>query len=805
MKMTPMMRQYMEIKKKYKDAILLFRLGDFYEAFFDDAKTVSKVLNIVLTKRQSAPMAGIPYHALDAYLKKLVDAGYKVAICEQVEDPKLAKGLVKREVVRVVTPGTLLEDELLPASNNYLLSVWKNIAVYADVSTGEVFIRVHTSFDELVDLASNMGVSQVIAPQEEAQKIKERMDIFVDVLDQWYYTAEGMEEELKETFGVENLDFLELDQAAIPLVALIRYLKYTLITDRLNLKLPKVLKEEEWLVLDSATVENLSLIPGEKGKNLFDVLNNTRTSMGARLLKKWILQPLKNRTEIEKRLDQVEAFCQDQLALNEIREYLKGVYDIERIVSRLSYGKASPKDLVSLRESLRIVHDINETLSTNERLSPFKIKELLELVEFLDRAIVDEPASLPGEGNVIKEGFSKELDDYRYLLEHSEEKLKEFEYMERKRTGIQNLKVGYNQVFGYYIEVSKANLSKVPSRYERKQTLVNAERFVTPELKEFEAKVLSAKEKVDEIEKALYRMVVDEVKKKLHEIEEVAASFAYLDVITTLAYDATLYGYTKPSFTDDKLEIIKGRHPVVERFTENFVPNDAYMDRKTRFLIITGPNMSGKSTYIRQIGLIAVMAQMGSFVPAEKASLPIFDRIFTRMGARDDVSGGKSTFMVEMSEVALILSHATKRSLVLLDEVGRGTSTFDGISIAWAVSEYLHQNIKAKTAFATHFTELTELASMYDGIKNLTIEVAEKEGKVVFLHRVVEGVADRSYGIEVAELAGLPSQVIERAKEVLDAIVEKSELEKRLRVLDKDKIERIRRKKPPHENQMKLF
>ena len=363
MKMTPMMRQYMEIKKKYKDAILLFRLGDFYEAFFDDAKTVSKVLNIVLTKRQSAPMAGIPYHAFDAYLKKLVDAGYKVAICEQVEDPKLAKGLVKREVVRVVTPGTLLEDELLPASNNYLLSVWKNIAVYADVSTGEVFIRVHTSFDELVDLASNMGVSQVIAPQEEAQKIKERMDVFVDVLDQWYYTTEGMEEELKETFGVENLDFLELDQAAIPLVALIRYLKYTLITDRLNLKLPKVLKEEEWLVLDSATVENLSLIPGERGKNLFDVLNNTRTSMGARLLKKWILQPLKNRTEIEKRLDQVEAFCQDQLALNEIREYLKGVYDIERIVSRLSYGKASPKDLVSLRESLRIVHDINETLS----------------------------------------------------------------------------------------------------------------------------------------------------------------------------------------------------------------------------------------------------------------------------------------------------------------------------------------------------------------------------------------------------------------------------------------------------------
>ncbi|MCD6450483.1 MAG: DNA mismatch repair protein MutS [Thermotogaceae bacterium] len=806
MKLTPMMKQYLDIKKKYKDAILLFRLGDFYEAFFDDAKIVSKVLNIVLTKRQTAPMAGIPYHALDAYLKKLVDAGYKVAICEQMEDPRQAKGIVKREVVRVVTPGTILEDELLPSSNNYILSIYDNIAVYADVSTGEVFIRFHKDGDELFDLAESIGVSQVICPLEENQKVSERARVFVDPLDEWYYTWEGAVEEIKKAFNVEDISHLELGEAVIPLVALIRYLKYTLVTDDLKLKPPRILKEEEWLVLDSSTVENLSLVPGDREKNLYAVLNNCRTSMGSRLLKKWILQPLKSRKEIEKRQNQLQSFYEDQLALNEIREYLKGVYDIERIVTRLIYSKTVPKDLVSLRESLRVVQSINDVLRTNEKLSEFLVPELSDLVEFLDKALKDEPASVPGDGGVIKEGFSKELDDYLDLLQHTEKKLKEFEYMEKKRTGIQNLKVGYNQVFGYYIEVSKGNLSRVPEYYERRQTLVNSERFITPELKEFENKVLSAKEKVEEIEKMLYQMVLDKVKEKIEEIENVASALSYLDVITTLAYDAILYNYAKPQFSDGKLEIIEGRHPVVERFVENYTPNDVYMDDNKRFLIITGPNMSGKSTYIRQIGLIAIMAQMGSFVPAKKASLPIFDRVFTRMGARDDISGGKSTFMVEMSEVALILSHATKDSLVLLDEVGRGTSTFDGISIAWAVSEYLHNNIKAKTAFATHFTELTELAGFYKGIKNLTIAVTEREGKVMFLHKVIEGVADKSYGIEVAQLAGLPQEVIERAKEVLDAIVEKSELEQKLRVLDKEKIERIKKKKKKHdEDQLKLF
>ncbi len=801
-----MMKQYMEIKRKYKDAILLFRLGDFYEAFFEDAHTVSKVLNIVLTKRQGAPMAGIPHHALDPYLKKLVDAGYKVAICEQVEDPSKAKGLVKREVVRVVTPGTLIEDELLSSSsNNFILSIWKSIAVYADVSTGEVFIRFHKDLNELLDLAQNVGVSQVICPRDIFDEVSKKLNVFVEILDDWYYSKDGAEDEIKSAFKIEDISHFELGDAIHPLVALIRYVKYTLVTPDLSLKTPKILKEDEFLVLDPVTVENLALIPGERKKNLFDVLNNTKTSMGARLLKRWILQPLRNRLEIERRLDTVETFMEDLLLLNELREYLDKIYDLERINTRLSYNRTTPKDLVSLRESLRVVSDINSLLETNEKLSKMKLEDLSELVEFLDKSIRDDPSSSVGNGEVIKEGFSKELDDYRYLLEHVEERLREFERKERRRTGIQNLKVGYNQVFGYYIEVSKANLKRVPPDYIRKQTLVNSERFITPELKEFESRVLSAKDRIEEIEKKLYQEILDNVRSYKDKIDSIAERISELDVFSTLAHDAIIYNYVRPEFSENTLHLEDFRHPVVERFVEDFVPNDLDLNSEKRFVILTGPNMSGKSTFIRQVGIVAVMAQMGSFVPARRAILPIFDRVFTRMGARDDVSGGRSTFMVEMSEVALILSHATEKSLILLDEIGRGTSTFDGISIAWAVSEYIHEKIKAMTLFATHYTELTELASMYDGMINMTIEVVEREGKVIFLHKVIEGVADRSYGIEVAKIAGLPDEVVNRAKEVLDAIVEKSDLEKKLRVLDSSKVERIKRSKKRSENQLDLF
>ena len=812
MKLTPMMQQYMKLKEKYKDAILLFRLGDFYETFFDDAKIVSKVLNIVLTKRQDAPMAGIPYHALENYLKKLVDAGYKVAICDQVEDPSKAKGLVKREVTRIVTPGALVEDEFLsPESNNYMACIHCGYNVIStalvDVSTGDVLVKDHERLSDALDFLKTMNVSQILCSEDTYPEIFEAFpNTFIEKLEDWYFSTENVDKEIKETYDIEDIHHLELsEESKIAFVAALRYVKYTMMSSEVSFKKPKVLRDEDVMFLDSVTVENLALVPGERGKNLFDILNRTRTSLGARLLRKWILNPLRNREEIEKRLDMVEVFKEDNLLLNEIREYLKVVCDVERILTRVRYRKVSPRDLANLRETLRILPSIVDSLKTNEKAwDKFKTMPLLDdLREFLERSLEEDPTGQPGDGKVIKRGFSKELDEYRDMLDGVEEKLQKFQERERRRTGISSLKVGYNQVFGYYIEVSKANIDKVPEDYQRKQTLVNAERYVTPELKEFELKITSAKEKVEEIEKVLFEEICEKVKEKYDEIYLLASNLAELDVFTTLAYDALLYNYTRPSFNNNgKIVLLKSRHPVVEKFVENFVPNDIVMDDNNRFVVLTGPNMSGKSTFIRQVGMIAVMAQMGSFVPAEKASLPIFDRIFTRMGARDDLPGGRSTFLVEMSEMALILLKATKNSLVLLDEVGRGTSTFDGISIAWAVSEYILEKIRCKTIFATHFTELTELANLYDSVLNKTIDVREIKGKVIFLHKVIDGVADRSYGIEVAQIAGLPEEVVKRAKEVLDVIAGKSNIEDRLRVVKKDKMKKV---KKLNENQISLF
>ncbi len=811
-KLTPMMQQYMDLKERYKDAILLFRLGDFYETFFDDAKIVSRVLNIVLTKRQDAPMAGIPYHALDNYLKKLVDAGYKVAICDQVEDPSKAKGLVKREVTRIVTPGALVEDEFLsPETNNFMACIYcggSSIStVLADVSTGDILVKDHENLSDALDFLKTMNVSQILCHEEIHLDISEKFpDTFIEKLEDWYFSKENVDKEIKETYGIEDIHHLELsEEGKVALTSLLRYVKYAMMSSEVSLKKPKVLREKDVMFLDSVTVENLALVPGEKGKNLFDILNKARTALGARLLRKWMLNPLRDKEKIEERLDTVEIFKKDNLLLNEIREYLRIVCDVERILTRVKYRKVSPRDLANLRETLRILPSIIDSLKTNEEAwDKFKGMPLLnDLREFLERSLEEDPTGQPGDGKVIKKGFSKELDEYRDMLDRVEEKLQEFQEKERRRTGISSLKVGYNQVFGYYIEVSKANIEKVPEDYQRKQTLVNAERYVTPELKEFELKITSAKEKVEEIEKALFEEICEKVREKSGEIYELASNLAELDVFTTLAYDALLYNYTRPSFnTDGRIVLLRSRHPVVERFVKNFVPNDIVMDDDNRFVVLTGPNMSGKSTFIRQIGMIAVMAQMGSFVPAEKASLPIFDRIFTRMGARDDLPGGRSTFLVEMSEMALILFKATKDSLVLLDEVGRGTSTFDGISIAWAVSEYILEKIKCKTIFATHFTELTELANIYDSVLNKTIDVKEIKGKVIFLHKVIDGVADRSYGIEVAQIAGLPEAVVERAKEVLDVIAGKSNIEDRLRVVKKDKMRRV---KKISENQIFLF
>ncbi len=816
-KLTPMMKQYLEIKEKYKDSILLFRLGDFYEAFFDDALTVSKVLSIVLTKRQDAPMAGIPYHALENYLKKLVDGGYKVAICEQMEDPALAKGIVKREVTRVITPGTLIEDELLSTDNSFLLSLYiseKNSeklsnfkGVLVDISTGKVLIKGFETLEALYDFISSHNVTQIICPEWVYLKIKELFpNIFIDRLDKWYY--ENPEEKIKNVYGVKSLEHLELEENVYPFGAVLKYIEYTLNSEA-KLQLPQFLDESEYMFLDTSTIENLSLIPGERGKNLFDVLNKTVTSMGARLLKWVILHPLKNKEKIEERLKFVDAFYQDTLLCNEVREYLNGIYDLERIINRLQYGKATPKDIVSLRKTLSALVPIKEALETNDVLKQLSssIPDLSQLYQIISETIEDEIEGELGEGKIIKVGVSKELDDYRELLEHSNEKLKEFEESERRKTGILKLKVGYNQVFGYYIEVPKGQVGNAPSEYNRLQTLVNAERFTTSELKAFEEKILSASEKVSVLEKSIFEELCQKVNEFSNELRKTAEVLSLIDLYSTLGYVSKLYNYVKPEFDTGKVKIIAGRHPVVERFVSEFVPNDILMDGKNRLFILTGPNMSGKSTYIRQYGLIALMAQIGCFVPAEKAILHVFDRIFTRMGARDDISTGKSTFLTEMIEVALIINKATEKSLVLLDEVGRGTSTFDGISIAWAITEYIFNEIKCKTIFATHYTELTELKDIYEGIKNYTVEVKETKDGIIFLHKVVEGVADRSYGIEVAAIAGLPEGIVERAREILDVIVEKSDIEKKVGILKEGQIRQLRSKKKTKEieGQMKLF
>lgn len=810
MKLTPMMKQYLDIKKKYQDSILLFRLGDFYEAFFDDALVVSKVLNIVLTKRQEAPMAGIPYHALDNYLKKLVDGGYKVAICEQMEDPATAKGIVKREVTRVITPGTLIEDELLTTSNNYMASVYETKAgelytVLTDTSTGDVIVKKFDNLEEFYDFVETHEISQIICPESLYPKLKDRIKIFIDRLDDWYYT--GTIDAIKEAYGLATIEHFELGEAHYPLGATIKYLNYTL-NKQAKLKAPRVLDESIYMVLDSSTIENLSLIPGERGKNLFDVLNKTKTPMGARLLKWIILHPLKDRKAIEKRHDMVSAFFEDTLLTNEIREYLDGVYDLERIINRLQYDSAKPKDLISLKNTLEVIEPLREALESNENLISLveELPDLSVVKEKIQNTLNDEIEGDLGEGKIIREGVSKELDEYRELLYHSNEKLKEFEETERIRTGIQKLKVGFNNVFGYYIEIPKGQTKNAPEDYTRLQTLVNAERYTNPKLKEFEQKILAAKERVEELEKLIFANLCDELKTYTEALRKTSETLAWIDIYTSFAYIARLYGYIRPVLSNGEFEILQGRHPVVERFVNEFMPNDTYMDANLRMYILTGPNMSGKSTYIRQIGLIALMSQIGSFVPANFAKIPVFDRIFTRMGARDDISTGKSTFLTEMSEVALILNKATENSLVLLDEVGRGTSTFDGISIAWAISEYIYNEVKCKTVFATHFTELTELADMYPGIKNLTIEVRETPDGVIFLHKVVEGVADRSYGIEVAAIAGLPQSIVERAKEILNIIVEKSDIEKKVGILKEGQMKKIKStKKTVPEGQLRMF
>lgn len=814
-----MMQQYLEVKNNYKDCIVLFRLGDFYETFFDDARLVADELQIVLTSRNGNPMAGVPYHAIDSYVRKLISAGHKVAICEQTEDPAQAKGLVRREVTRVMTPGTIMEDELLAGqANNYILTVSEKKGTFAvvlsDISTGEVVVTSCESLPELLDIISSFEPAQILLRESLKTLKKDIMTVsgaFIEIFEDWNFALSSSLRYVKEFYSLASTDHLELDFSQLEaLGALFKYLQTTNFKPMKHLSLPRVIKRSETMQLDASTIENLNLLSSQGKGSLIAIMDESVTGMGKRKLKQWLLTPLTDVHKIERRLDTVQSLSEDRLLLEELREYLGGIFDLERIVSRLASDRASPRDLQSLRNSLRILPYIKQLLVSNpslrergERIVLFS-KEL----ELLEKALQDEPSAFVGEGKVIRKGFSRELDELRDLLENSVEKLKELERREKEATGISTLKVKYNKVFGYFIELPKAQASKAPENYTRKQTLVNCERYITPELKAFEDRVLSAGERIDSLERSLFENICREVGNSAKDLQELSTVLSELDVLQSFASIARKYGYVRPEFTSDGATRVEAsRHPIVERFVGEFTPNDITFGEEGRFFILTGPNMSGKSTYIRQIALISIMAQIGSFVPASRAVLPVYDRIFTRIGARDDLAGGKSTFLVEMMETATILSRATEDSLVILDEVGRGTSTFDGISIAWSVSEYIYEAIGCNTVFATHFTELTELSQMYSGIRNKTVKIMETEKGIVFLHRVIEGVASKSHGIDVAKLAGIPSVVLERAEEILRVISKQSALDKAVRVLTTDDLVEIRRAKKGkmNRNQITLF
>lgn len=802
--MTPLYRQYKSIKDQFSDAILLFRLGDFYEAFEEDAKIISQELDIVLTSKEIGkgrriPMAGVPYHALDSYLSKLVQKKYKVAICEQVEDPALAKGLVKREVVRVITPGTLVEDTLLEdKNNNFLSSIYALNKEYIslatiDVSTGEFFATEWRGkeaeeiiYSELVRLKPK----EIILPfslkdlfSELLTDLKREVDPKITLLDDNYFQFSD--------YAIKYSD----DKEKYPLAersvnGALNYIKEVMFTIPTHIERVEIYQPQQYLILDSTAIKHLELLEtvreGQRRGSLIWVLDKTLTSMGARLLKKWILQPLLNVNAIKKRQGAIKEFLEKEPWRREIEDILKEMPDLERINSRINYNTATPKELIYLRQALSFLPLLRKSL---EKAESDRLKELKEdlpnlepLYEELDRALVESPPSHIKDGGYIKDGYDPNLDELRRLLRESKDWLINLENRERERTGIKSLKIGYNQVFGYYIEVTKANLNLVPPDYIRKQTLVNAERFITPELKEWENKILHAEDNIKKIEEELFQNLRKKVIEHSKDITTFAQIIGEIDVYISLAKSAREYNYVCPQVTNDYDVIIReGRHPVIERMLPpgTFVPNDAYLNREKFIDLITGPNMAGKSTYIRQIALIIILAQMGSFIPAKEAKIGVVDRIFTRIGAWDDISSGESTFLVEMKEVGNILSHATERSLIILDEVGRGTSTYDGISIAWAIVEYIHNKIKAKTLFATHYHELTELEKELRHLKNLSVAVQEKGKEIIFLHKIVDKPADKSYGIYVAQLADLPREVIERAEKILLELERGREIKKK--------------------------
>ncbi|MBC7223090.1 MAG: DNA mismatch repair protein MutS [Anaerolineae bacterium] len=809
---TPMRRQYLQIKRQYPDAIVLFRLGDFYETFDEDAKIVAQVCDVVLTSRpvgkgHRVPLAGVPYHALETYLAKLIEAGYKVAIAEQVSDQPV-RGLVDREVVRVVTPGTVTEPALLDEKrNNYLAAVvmegTRAGLAYVDITTGEfaatqlegVGVR-----DLLAEELSRLDPAEVLVggasqPERWAGALDGRAAL-TEVADR-YFDLEQAEDALRRQFGVASLEGFGLGGKPLAVRAagaVLAYLQETQRDTLGRLRTPHTYSTADFMLLDPATRRNLELVETIRGRavegSLLGVLDLTRTPMGGRLLRKRLLQPLVDRERLERRLDAVEAFFRDTPLRLELLERLKGLGDLERLTQRVTSGSAGPRDLLGIAKALKAVGPVRAALEKAEAQAEGALADALrrlregldpceEVVGLVEAAIAeDAPPTLAG-GRVIRPGFSPELDGIEESARSAREWVAGLQARERERTGIKSLKVGYNKVFGYYLEVTKPNLHLVPEDYVRKQTLTNAERFVTPELKEYEALILHAEERIRELELEIFRSVRAKVAESADRLLATAEALAELDVYVALAEVAHRNRYTRPTLTDeDRIDIVAGRHPVVERTLrdEPFVPNDVHLSPEERILVITGPNMSGKSTYLRQVALIVLLAQVGSFVPADAAKIGLVDRIFTRIGAQDEIHAGQSTFMVEMLETANILHHATSRSLVILDEIGRGTSTYDGISIAWAVVEYLHNHprLGCKTLFATHYHELTALEELLPRVRNYNVAVAEDGEKVIFLRKIVPGGADRSYGIHVAQLAGLPGPVVRRAQEILQEFEQNS-------------------------------
>lgn len=789
--LTPMMQQYLRIKAQYQDAFLFFRLGDFYELFFDDAIKAAQELEITLTKRdggknEPVPMCGVPYHAAEGYIKTLVDKGYKVAICEQVEDPKQAKGVVKREVVRIVTPGTVMEASMLQdVESNYIAAISEfsgpsYVIVLHELSTGESeLILIEAEFEQVVHELGKHQVKEVVVSSAFAKKwqaqIKKQLQIVISIEDEVSFIGEfrHLFDELTDERYVEAFS------------RMLNYIYNTQKRSLHHLQKPKVIQLRNFLSLDLFAKRNLELtetmMKKSKYGSLLWVLDDTMTAMGARMLKKWVERPLIDKKLINERLERVEQLKQAFIERTELREALKTVYDMERLAGRVSYGNVNARDLIQLKQSLQAIPHIKaiiaklnapEWQTLNERLTYPE-----DIVDLLERSIVDDPPVTIKEGNIIKDGFHPQLDQYRDALKNGKQWILNLEKEEKERTNIKSLKIGYNRVFGYYIEVTHANKHLIPEgRYERKQTLRNAERYITPELKEKEALILEAEEKSIELEYELFVDIREQIKAKIETIQQIARVISEIDVLQSFAEVSEKYHYVRPTFHERELRIKNGRHPVIERVMEEgmFVPNDVYLNDERQILLITGPNMAGKSTYMRQLALTIVMAQIGCFVPADAAQLTIFDQIFTRIGAADDLVHGQSTFMVEMMEANYALANATKNSLILLDEIGRGTSTYDGMALAQAIIEYIHNHIQAKTLFSTHYHELTDLEERLPNLTNVYVRAEEFENEVVFLHKIEEGRANESYGIHVAKLANLPNEVIMRAAEILAELEKQS-------------------------------